>query len=86
MITTIINSGATRTLIDLQVVERCKILYRDRKEPRYMRLGDRSTTVYSNRVIRLEIEPMIITISRIAEKRSIDIIELRQDEMLLGYN
>jgi hypothetical protein len=37
-------------------------------------------------VIRLETKPTIITIAGIAEKRSIDIMELGQDEMLLGYD
>jgi hypothetical protein len=67
-------------------VERFKIPYRDKDEVRYVRLGDGSTTTYGKGVIRLEIEPTNITTHGVTEKRSIDIMELGQDEMLLGYD
>ena len=47
---------------------------------------DNKSPAYSNGKIIMEIEPLHLVINRINDTRTLDIIDLGSEEILLGYN
>src|SRR3954468_23684490 len=80
------DSGAFRVLISPRAVERLGIPYQNKERPLKMVLADDSPVSYGDGVIRLETKPMAMTISGISEVRSINIMDLGTEDMLIGHD
>jgi len=68
------------------VVEKLSIPYRNKEILIIISLADDTLTGYSNGIIRLEIEAIKFTINRITDKQRINIIDLRELDIFIGYN
>ena len=62
------------------------IPYRNKTEPIRAILVDNSPVGYGGGVIQLETTPALLEIAGILEIRSISIIDLRQEDIIVGYN
>lgn len=81
-----IDSGAGRTVISHKTVEEYGIPYRTKEQPIRMVLADNSPSAYGNGMIRLETEPVPLGIAGMRSLRSIDIMDLGEDHMLIGHD
>ena len=81
-----IDSGAGRTVISHKVVEKYNIPYRAKEQPIRMVLADNSPATYGNGMIRLETESVPLTVAGIRSPRNIDIMDLGEDDMLIGHD
>ena len=68
------------------MVEKLSIPYRNKEILIIISLADDTLTGYSNGIIRLEIEAIKFTINRITDKQRINIIDLRELDIFIGYN
>ena len=84
--TATIDSGAARTMISPRVVEMHNIPYRTKKVPMRAVLADDSPITYGNGMIRLETEPVPMNLAGTESQKVINIIDLREEDILIGYD
>ena len=84
--TATIDSGAARTMISPRVVEMHEIPYQTKKVPMRAVLANDSPIAYGNGMIRLETKPVLIDLAGTESQEIINIIDLREEDMLISYD
>lgn len=87
-ITAVVDSGAAWTVISPRVVEKFNIPFRIKDRPIRVVLADDNPMEYGKGVIRLETQPIpFITAGLgLGDKAAISIVELGEEDMLIGYD
>ncbi|KAG9186916.1 hypothetical protein G6011_01003 [Alternaria panax] len=82
----LVDSGAARTILSSRAVEKYEIPYRIKSKPIPILLADEKPMEYGNGMIRLETELTKLRIAGIECQMNIDIMDLGELEMLIGYD
>ena len=85
-VTALIDSGAARTVISPQVVEKNNIPYQTKKVPMRVVLADDSPTTYGNGWIRLETEAVTLRLAGQESRERISIMDLGETEIIISYD
>ena len=85
-IAAIIDSSTLQIVILLRVVERYNILYQDKEYLVLVILVDENPIGYRGGVIRLETRAVLLEVVGFKDKRYINIIDLREEDILISYN
>ena len=79
-----VDSGATRNHIVLEVVEQLGILYKEKEKPYSLVTILGELVLYKDGIINLEIGPIQVDIKRWSVIINFNILLLGQDEAILG--
>src|SRR5262249_40123747 len=82
----LLNSGASQTVINPRVVAKYHMLYQPKDVPIFTELADGTSIKYGGGVIRLEVKLVSLQIRTITKVRTINIMELRAFNMIIGYD
>jgi predicted aspartyl protease len=82
----LVDSGAARTIISPRVVGKHKIPYKVKAKPVPVVLADEKPMEYGNGMIRIETESTKLKIAGIECQIVIDIMDLGELDMLIGYD
>jgi predicted aspartyl protease len=82
----LVDSGASQTIISPQVVKRHGIPYQIKSKPIPIILADEKPIGYGNGIIQIETKSTKLQIAGLECQMNINIIDLGETDMLIGYD